>query len=140
MALPTGTVSNAGTEFHFPSGTIVYAAKIIGFPEIAMGERDSTSHGSLSAGVIQGQREPNNRVDASDFTIGLLEVTGHSALYTDMKAGTQRVCLLKSKTRQFTFTGWIKSIKQEDANVDSPDSVKATVVVTPVGEITIGNV
>src|SRR5687767_4438061 len=97
MPISTGTASNIGSEFHFPSGTAVFAAKIIGFPELVGMERDTTTHGSSSGGVVYGQREFANRVDASDFTLELLEVTGHSTLYTDMAAGTQRSCLIKGK-------------------------------------------
>ena len=140
MSLPTGTVSNAGSEFHFPSGTLMYAVKILGYPEIAVGEYDATTQGSLVGGIMYGQRQPNNRIDAGDFTLQLLEVTGHSALYTDQDAQTQRLCFIKGKVRTFMFTGYIKSVKPEDNSADSPDGSKLNLVVTPVGKITFGNV
>ena len=136
MALTTGTASNYGSEFHFPSGTIIYAAQVIGFPEIAMGERNITNHGN--GGV--DERAPNGLVSASDFTLALLNEVGNTSLQTDRNAGTERVCFIKGKVNTYLFTGWIKSVKEEDADASSPDSSKLTVVVTPRGGITIGNV
>lgn len=135
MALTTGTMSSYGSEFHWPSGTIVYAAQIIGFPEIAMGERNVTNHGN---GGFE-ERRPNGLVAASDFTLGIITTSGNTSLHTDRSAGTERVAFLKGKVHTYMFTGWIKSIKEEDADGSNPDSSKLTVVVTPVGQITIGN-
>lgn len=132
----TGTASNYSSEFHFPSGTAIYAAQVIGFPEIAMGERNTTNHGSGG----KEERQPNGLVAASDFTVSLLAVPGHTSLHTDRDAGTVRLCFLKGKVHTYLFQGWIKSIKEEDADSTSPDSSKLTVVVTPVGGITIGTV
>lgn len=136
MALTTGTASNYGSEFHFPSGTAIYAANIIGFPEISMGERNVTNHGSGG----REERRPNGLVAAGDFTVGVINHPGTTTLHTARDAGTENVCFLKGKVHTYLFTGWIKSIKEEDADGQSPDSSKLTVVVTPVGQITIGTV
>ena len=133
MALTTGTFSNYGSEFHWPSGTVIYAAQVIGFPEIAMGERNITNHGSGG----KEERVSNGLVAASDFTLGLLTESGETSLHTDRDAGTERVCFLKGKVHGYLFTGWIKSIKEEDADATSPDSSKLTVTVTPHGGITV---
>lgn len=136
MALTTGTASNYASEFHWPTGTVVYAAQVLGFPELMMGERNTTNHGS---GGFE-ERRPNGLTAAGDFTITLLATANNiSGLYTDMKAKTERVVYLKNPVHGYLFTGWIKSIKEEDADSTSPDSVKATVIVTPAGEITLGN-
>jgi hypothetical protein len=142
MALSTGTMSNAGTEFSFPSGTAVYGAKVLGAPWMDSGERDTTMHSSNdgSGNVIFGQREFNNRRDAQNFTIGLTEVTGHSSLYDDAQTGVQRTFHYKGKVRQFTGVAWIKSIQENDADIDSPDSVKIVVTFVPVGKIAHANV
>lgn len=135
MALTTGTASAYASEFHFPSGTVIYAAQVIGFPEIAMGERNITNHGN---GGVE-ERVPNGLVAAGDFTVQIITTAGISSLHTDRTAGTERLCFLKGKIHTYLFTGWIKSIKEEDADAQNPDSVKATVVVTPHGGVTIAN-
>lgn len=134
MPLTTGTSTNYASEFHFPSGTVIYAAQVIGFPEIAMGERNITNHGSGG----KEERVPNGLVAAGDFTISLLTTSGNTSLHTDRDAGTERPCFLKGKVHSYLFTGWIKSIKEEDADATSPDSSKLTIVVTPHGAITVG--
>jgi|SRR3990167_34486 len=132
----TGTMSSYGSLFSFPSGTNIVPAQVIGFPELAQGERNTTNHGS---GGFE-ERRPNGLVSASDFTLQVLSTPNQlTTLYTDMKAETERVCHLKNPSYQYVFTGWIKSIKEEDADATSPDNVVATVVVTPVGEITLAN-
>lgn len=136
MALTTGTASSYGSQFQWPSGTVQYAAQVIGFPEISMGERNITNHGN---GGFE-ERASNGLVAAGDFTLSLINEVGNSSLQTDMAAGTERVAFLKGKIHTYIFTGWIKSIKEEDADASSPDSSKLTVVVTPRGQVTIGTV
>lgn len=136
MSLTTGTVSNYGEEFHFPSGTIIYAAQVIGKPEYAMGESPVTNHGN---GGFE-ERAPNGLLAASDFTLSLLATPGNLSLFVAQAAKTENVCYIKSKQFGYLFTGWIKSIKEEDADASSPDRVKLTVVVTPRGQLTISTV
>lgn len=142
MSISTGTVSNAGAEFGWPSGTALYGAKVLSAPWMDSMERDTTSHASNdgSGNVIYGQREFANRRDAQNFTVGLLEVTGHSSLYDDANAGTQRTFHYKGKVRNFVGTAWIKGIQPNDADIDSPDSVKLIVTFVPVGKVGHGNV
>jgi hypothetical protein len=135
MALTTGTYTNYGSEFHWPSGTIVYAAQVLGFPELSMGERVTTNHGS---GGID-ERRPNGLNMQGDFTLSILSTPDNFVTLTsDKSAGTERVCFLKNPVHTYLFTGWIKSVKEEDADGTSPDSVKATITVTPAGQVTVG--
>ncbi len=136
MALTTGTSTNYGSLFSFPSGTNIVPAQVIGFPELAMGERNTTNHGS---GGFE-ERRPNGLVAAGDFTLQVLSTAGAlETLYTDMKAKTERTAHLKNPVNQYVFVGWIKNIKEEDADATSPDSVKAVVTVTPAGEVAMAN-
>ena len=136
MPITTGTASNYASQFGFPSGTLIVPAQVIGFPEIAMGERNTTNHGS---GGFE-ERRPNGLTAAGDFTLQLLSTpTQLLTLKTAIEAKTENTCHLKNPVYQYTFIGWIKSIKEEDADATSPDSVTATVVVTPVGSITMAN-
>jgi hypothetical protein len=136
MALTTGTSSSYGSEFHFPSGTVVYACQVVGFPEVAMGERNITNHGN---GGVE-ERAPNGLKSVGDFTLSIITTAGHSALFTDQSAKTERTCFLKGKVFSYTFVGWIKSVKEEDADSTNPDSSKLTVVVTPRGDMTVATV
>ena len=137
MALSTGTMSNAGTLFSFPSGTSLYGVKLLSAPWMDSMERDTTLQSSNdgSGNVLFGQREFANRRDAQNFTIGFLETTGLSSLYDDANLGTQRSFHFIGKARQFVGTAWIKSIQPNDVDADAPDSVKLTVTFVPVGKI-----
>jgi hypothetical protein len=132
----TGTNTNYGSQFSFPSGTMIVPAQVVSFPEIAMGERNVTNHGN---GGFE-ERKPNGLISVSDFTLQILSTPNALAtLKTDMEAKTERTSHLKNLINQYTFVAWIKSIKEEDADATSPDSVMATIVVTPVGSITLAN-
>jgi hypothetical protein len=133
MALTTGTASQYGSEFHFPTGTVIYAAQVLGVPEISEGERNITNHGN---GGFE-ERAPNGLLSAGDFTLSILATPGHLALHTAQAAKTENVCFIKGKVFTYLFTGWIKSIKEEDADATSPDSSMLTVVVTPRGQVTV---
>jgi hypothetical protein len=125
-------MSGYGDEFHWPSGTLVYAAQVISVPEIGQGERNITNHGN---GGYE-ERAPNGLNMAGDFTVAIFATPGNLGLYTDMDAGTERVCYIKYKPFGYIFTGWIKNIKPEDADAQSPDSGKFIVTITPHGKVT----
>ena len=134
MPLTTGTYSNYGGEFHFPSGTVISPMQVLDYPEMSMGERNITNH----AGGGVEERVPNGLFAAGDFTLSLLETPNVlSTLKTAQVNKTQNVCYLKDPVNGMLFTGWIKSLKKENADAQTPDSGKITVVVTPVGAITI---
>lgn len=134
MAITTGTYSNYGGEFHFPSGTVISPCQVLDYPELSMGERNTTNHGSGG----WEERRPNGLNAAGDFTLSLLETPGvFGTLNTARAAKTENVCYLKDPVNGLLFTGWIKSIKKEAADAQSPDSGKLTVVVTPVGTVTL---
>lgn len=136
MAYSTGTSSNYGSMFAFPSGTTLYAVQVVGFPEISQGERNTTNHGSSG----YENRLPNGLTAVGDFTLKMISTpTAILTLKTDLTAGTVRSGHLKNPVYQYTFDCWIKSIKEEDADAASPDSVMATIVVTPVGSFGMAN-
>jgi hypothetical protein len=136
MSLTTGTMSGYPSEFHWPSGTLIYAAQVLDFPELVMGERNITNFGSGG----KEERVPNGMLAAGDFTLSILSTSGQmNTLATDQAAKTEKVCFLKNPVHTYLFTGWIKSLKEESVDATNPDSVKLTVVVTPHGEITLGN-
>lgn len=136
MSLTTGTMSNFGEEFHFPSGTLIYAVQVIGKPEIKEGERNITNHGN---GGFE-ERVANGLLAAGDFTVQILSTPGNLLLYTAVAAKTENVCYVKSKQYGYLFTGWISSVKEEDSDGTKPDSSMLTVTVTPRGQVTITTV
>ncbi len=127
--------------FRFLRGRALYAVKLLSAPWMDSAERDTTVQSSNdgSGNVLFGQREFANRRDAQNFTVGLLEVTGHSTLYDDANLGTQRSFHYQGKTRQFFGTAWIKSIQPNDIDTDLPDSVKIVVTFVPVGKVGYSN-
>lgn len=134
MSLTTGTYSNYGGQFHFPSGTVLAPMMVLDYPQISMGERNVTNH----ANGGYEERVPNGLNVAGDFTLSLLETPGVLVtLDTARAAKTVNVCYLKDPVNGMVFSGWIKSVKKEAADATKPDSGKLTVVVTPVGQITI---
>jgi hypothetical protein len=136
MSLTTGTMSNYGEEFHFPSGTAIYACQVIGKPEIKEGERNITNHGN---GGFE-ERVANGLLAASDFTLSILSTPGNLLAFTAVAAKTENLCYIKGKQYGYLFTGWIAGVKESDANAPSPDSSMLTVTVTPRGQVTITTV
>lgn len=123
--------SNYGSTFSFAASPVLQA-QVIGFPELSMGERDTTNHGS---GGWQ-ERRPNGLMSAGDFTIKVLsDVQTIADLFVAQKAKTEGQCYLANPVHSYSFAGWIKSIKEDDADAANPDSVTATITVTPIGEI-----
>lgn len=132
MPLTTGTFSNYASEFHWPSGTNLVYCQVTNYPEIVQMERNITNH--TNGGWEE--RVPAGLSAAGDFTLVLLATPGvRASLETDRAAKTQRTAMLTDDEGNLTFVGWIKSIQKESADAQSPDSVKLTVVITPVGQV-----
>jgi len=134
MPLTTGTFTNFGGAFHFPSGTVISPCQVLDYPLISMGEREITNHAN---GGVQ-ERVPNGLLALGDFTLSVLNTPGVlSTLETACANKTVNTCYLTDPIGGMLFSGWIKSIKKEAADATKPDSSKLTVVVTPTGGITI---
>jgi len=126
------STSNYGSTFYFNG--VLYYAQVLGFPELSMGERNTTNHGSGG----WEERRPNKLNSAGDFTMKILsDSVNVAALEAARKAGTEATCVLCNPVNQYSFTGWVKSIKEDDADSEKPNNVAALITVTPIGEITI---
>jgi len=107
---------------------------VLDYPELSMGERDITNHGSGGA----SERMPNGLLSSGDFTLSLLATPGVAkTILASMNAKTVATAVLTNPIDTMTFAGWYKSVKEESADATSPDSVKMTVVFTPTGQIVI---
>lgn len=136
MAIMTGTFTNQGSQFHYPSGTVIYGCEVLAYPEISVEERSTTNLGSGGF----AERRNAGLISAGDFSLSILSTPNAlKSLDTDMKQKVERVCFLEGQIDGYLFTGWIKRIQKESADSTSPDTEKVTVTVTPVGEITIVN-
>lgn len=133
MALTTGTMSTYGSQFSFPSGTVIYACEVIDVPELTMNERSTTNHGSGGF----DERRPNGLVSMGDFTVGILSTPNAiNTLKTDAEAGTERTYHIKGRVYQWVGVGWISHIKPEALQgTPDADTEKVTVTITPVGSV-----
>jgi hypothetical protein len=133
--MTTGSASNYGGSFGFPSGT-AYPCLVIDYPELKMAAVDITNH----AGGGVTEYIPSGLLDVGEFTLSIL---GQHGTYGTLKAAqvakTVNVCSLTNPLDSMVFSGMLTSIKEEPADAKSPDAVKLTVTVRPTGNITIAN-
>ncbi len=135
MPLTTGTASNYGGNFGFPSGT-VYPCMVLDYPEVKMAAVDITNH--QGGGVTE--YIPSGLTDVGEFTLSILGQHGtFNTLKTAQAAKTVNVCSLTNPLDSMVFSGMITSVKEEAADAKAPDAVKLAVTVRPTGNITIAN-
>lgn len=124
--------SNYGSTFTF-NGATIGKCIVIGFPELATAEADITNH---SSGGF-GESIPNGLIRISDITMSLLDETGvFAALRTYMVNKTIATAVISNNGTPITGSAWIKSVKLEDADAQSPDANKLTVVLACTGSWT----
>lgn len=127
-----GTTNYAST--FTKGGTTIGKCVVIDFPELSTDKIETTNHAS------SGKREyiPSKLVDAGDITLSILAETGKlSTLVTDMNAGTVSAMVVASPLDTLTFSGWIQSLKEEQADAQSPDAVKITAVIVVTGGVVV---
>lgn len=115
-------------------GSSIGKCIVIDFPELSTEKINVTNHAS------GGKTEyiPSKLIDAGDITLSiLLENTELGDIYTDMEAETIETCVIVSPVDTMTFSGWYQSVKAEAADAQSPDAVKATVVLAITGGVVI---
>lgn len=124
---------NYGSTFT-KGGNTIGKCIVIDFPELSTGKVNVTNHAS------GGKTEfiPNGLIEAGDITLSVLaENTVLSDMYADMEAKTIEACVISNDVDTLTFSGWFQSIKEEQADAQSPDAVKITCVVTVTGGVVI---
>jgi hypothetical protein len=131
----TGTYTNYGGTFGFPSGTN-YPAQVLDYPELTEAALDITNH--ASGGVDEAI--PSGLVSSGEFTIAILAQHGtYATLKTAMTNKTVNTCHLSNPIDSYVFQGFITSLKEEQADATNPDAVKITLNVKPTGGITIAD-
>lgn len=126
-------VTNYGSTFTF-NGSSIGKCIVVGFPELATDAANTTNHSS--GGFAESI--PNGVITVGDMTLSVLDETGVvSALRTLVVNKTVATAVVGNGIDTLTGSGWIKSVKVEDADAQGPDANKLTVVVACTGVWTV---
>lgn len=121
-------VSDYGSTFVFNG--VTYKCFVVGFPEFSDDGIDTTNHSSGGA----DESIPSKLVRKGDLTLSILnESTEYSTLRTCQSNGTVATATLTNNINTFTGSAWVKSVKPEDADAQSPKANALTVVIKPTG-------
>jgi len=122
-------VTNYGSTFTFNSVSIGKCI-VVGFPEMVMGEAETTNH----SGAGYAESIPDGLVRAGDLTLSVLDETGvYTALRLLQTNKTVATAAVGNGIDSISGSGWIRSVKIEDADATDPDANKLTVVVACTG-------
>lgn len=133
--MTTGTSSDYGGTFQFPSGT-AYPSMVLDYPELTMAGVEITNH----AGGGVTEYVPSGLLDVGEFALSILGQHGTlNTLKTAQVAKTVALCVLTNPIDTMLFNGMLTSVKEEAADATSPDAVRITLSVRPTGAITISN-
>lgn len=125
MATITGSYSNYGSVFQYPSGT-AYAALVVDYPEYTdtLAEITNNQSGGLQQFIYTGLQK------ASPFTISLLGQPGIYETFKGYQTSKSKNCAVLSDSVEIeTFNGLISNVKKEPSDQQNPDAVKITVTV-----------
>ncbi|HEY6020149.1 MAG TPA: hypothetical protein VIY48_09680 [Candidatus Paceibacterota bacterium] len=116
------------------AGSSVGDCKVIDFPELATEMIDTTNHASGG----YAEQIPSGLIRVGDITLEVLMEAGMlAAIQAKIVAKTSGAIVVTNEIDTFTGTGYYKSIKEESADAQAPDAVRATVVMSFTGSITI---
>lgn len=122
-------VTNYGSLFTF-NGASIGKCIVTGFPEVVMGDAETTNH----SGSGYAESIPDGLVRIGDLTLSILNETGvYTAIRLLMTNKTVATAIVTNGIDTITGSGWIKSVKAEDADATDPDANKLTVVVACTG-------
>lgn len=120
--------SNYGSTWTFNGES--YKCIVTGFPELSTDEIDTTNHSSGS----YAEAIPSGLIRVGNFTLSLLEESGNLlALRNHLANKTVANSIIENNLTTLTGSSFIKSVKVEDADAQSPDANKITVVVAATG-------
>lgn len=123
--------SNYGSTWTFNGAS--YKVIVTGFPEVTTDEIDTTNHSS--GGFAESI--PSGLVRVGNVTMEVLEESGnYSTLQTAMTNKTVANSVIENNLTTLTGSSYIKSVKLEDADAQSPDANKMTVVLAMTGTLT----
>lgn len=129
----TGTSSNYGSTFT-KGGQVIGLCQVIEWPEISTDPIEQTNHSSA------GVREfiPSGLIGLGEVTLSVILQSGKLvSMVNEMGAKTISACVIANALYTGTFQGFYTSIKTESADAQSPDVVKATVVLQPASGISL---
>lgn len=123
--------SNYGSSWTFNSAS--YKCKVIGFPELTTDEIDTTNHSSGS----YAESIPSGLIRVGNITMQILEESGNfSTLQTAMVNKTVANSVIENNLTTLTGSSYIKSVKMEDSDAQSPDANYMTVVLAMTSTLT----
>jgi hypothetical protein len=121
--------SNYGSLFTFNAASIGKCI-VTGFPEVVMGDAETTNH----SGAGYAESIPDGLVRVGDLTLSVLDEAGvYTAIRLLMTNKTVATAIVTNNIDTITGSGWIRSVKVEDADANDPDANKLTVVVACTG-------
>jgi hypothetical protein len=124
--------TNYGSTFTF-NGVSIGKCIIVGFPEVVMGDAETTNHSSGG----YAESIPDGLVRVGDLTLSVLDEAGvYTALRLLQTNKTVATAVVGNGIDTLTGSGWIRSVKAEDADATDPDANKLTVVVACTGSWT----
>ena len=124
--------SNYGSLFTFNAVSIGKCI-VTGFPEVVMGDAETTNH----SGGGYAESIPDGLVRVGDLTLSVLDEAGvYTAIRLLMTNKTVATAIVTNNIDTITGSGWIRSVKVEDADSTDPDANKLTVVVACTGSWT----
>jgi hypothetical protein len=120
--------SNYGSTWTFNSAS--YKCIVTGFPELTTDELDATNHSSGG----YAESVPSGLIRVGNITMSVLEESGNFATFqTAMVNKTVANSVIENNLATLTGSSYILSVKQEDADAQSPDVNKLTVVLAATG-------
>jgi hypothetical protein len=122
-------VSDYGSTFTFNSVSIGKCI-VVGFPEVIDEGTETTNHSSSG----YGESIPSGLKRIGDLTLSVLNESGvYSALRTLQNNKTVAAAIVTNGIDTITGSGWVKSVKPEDADATSPKANGITVVLACTG-------
>lgn len=116
-------------------GTMVGKCIVIDFPEMATDKINTTNHagGGFSSGI------PSGLINVGDITLMVLMEAGvFAGVVDEMLAKTVSEVVITNTVDTITGDGFYLSIKEESADAQSPNAVRASVVVSFAEGVIIG--
>jgi hypothetical protein len=110
------------------------ACIVIDFPEISTGKAVTTNHGSGG----YAESIPNGLITLGDITLSVIMAANVlDGILTEMEAKTVSEVAITNGVDSLSFDGYYLSVKPEAADANSPDTVKATVVIACTGALSV---
>ena len=115
-------------------GQAVGKCIVIDFPEISTDKIPTTHHGSGG----WGEKIPSGLLNQGDVSLMVLLETGvFDGIVDEMLAKTVDEVVISNEINTMSFSGFYLTAKQEAADAQAPNAVRASVVIAATGAIAI---